>query len=139
LRTVRLHFGNSPDGSALLPDRRGERQAELRLIFREVAGKHPDAAFVRGCSWLYHVPAYSSLFPETFIDGLESVGYLHQFAALWGQFLDRYGSVKRSLQEAFLAKVEVARTLHDLNAAFPVDVLATTCPIAVFYREFDVS
>lgn len=135
---VRLHFGNSPDGLGLKPQSIPDRLAELRQIFVDVATRHPDAVAVRGCSWLYHVPTYRSLFPSMYIDGLASAGYLHQFAALWGQFLDRHGKVKEALRETFIRDIGIARSLCDLNLVFPRDVLATTCPIGIFYRHFGV-
>jgi len=137
-RWVRLHFGNSPDGLGLRSQSIPARQAELRKIFALVVREHPEATAVRGCSWLYHVPAYRRLFPPAFVDGLASAGYLHQFAALWGQFLDRHGRVKDDLGDRFIAHVEAAQSLLDLNRAFPLDVLSTTCPIDVFYRHFGI-
>lgn len=136
--SVRLHFGNSPGGLGLKPQSIPDRLAELRQIFVDVATRHPDAVAVRGCSWLYHVPTYRSLFPSMYIDGLASAGYLHQFAALWGQFLDRHGKVKEALRETFIRDIGIARSLCDLNLVFPRDVLATTCPIGIFYRHFGV-
>src|SRR5262245_38602148 len=138
LRWVRLHFGNSPDGFGLRPQSISARRAELCQIFADVAAKHPDAIAVRGCSWLYHLAAYRQLFPAAYVDGLASVGYLHQFAALWGQFLDRHGTVKEELRGRFMADITPAQSLWDLNRAFPMDVLATTCPIEVFFRHFDM-
>jgi hypothetical protein len=135
LRWVRLHFGNSPDGLGLRPHSVSDRYEELRRIFIDVSTQHADAEEVRGCSWLYHVHAYRSLFPSEFIAGMSPVGYLYQFAALWGQFLDRRGNVKEHLSARFIADIGVARTLHELNAAFPNDVLGTTCPIDIFYRH----
>jgi hypothetical protein len=138
LRWVRLHFGNSPDGLGLRPQSLPARRAELRQIFADVATKHPDAIAVRGCSWLYHIAAYRQLFPTAYIDGLASVGCLHQFAALWGQFLDRHGRVKEAMRVRFMADITAARTLLDLNRAFPLDVLATTCRIEVFFHHLGV-
>lgn len=138
LQWVRIHFGNSPDGLGLDRTRLAERAAELRAIFTEVRERHPDAQAVRGCSWLYHVPAYASLFPAQYIHRMSSAGHLHQFAALWGQFIDRHGAVKAALGQPFLVKVQSARSLDELNRAFSYDVLAATGPIDVFYRHFEI-
>lgn len=138
LSWVRLHFGNSPDGLGLRGESIARRRAELHEIFADVATNHPDATAVRGCSWLYHVPAYRRLFPVEFVDAMESVGHLHQFAALWGQFLDRHGKAKADLTREFLEQVEAAETFADLDGVFPLDVLAATCPIQVFYRHFGI-
>ena len=136
---VCLHFGNSPDGQGLKPESLPARRAELHRIFSEVARYHPEAEAVRGCSWLYHVRPYRELFPPEFVARLSSAGYLHQFAALWGQFIDRHGKVKSHVGSAFRSAVASAQSLADLNSAFPRDVLAATCPIHVFYRHFEVT
>lgn len=120
------------------PERRAQRVAELRQIFTEVAAAYPDGQSVRGASWLYHVRAYRDLFPPAFISGLRSIRHLHQFAALWGQFIDRHGVVKAHLRKPFMEKIAEAQTLGDLNSAFPRDVLATISPIEGFYRHFQV-
>lgn len=135
-RAVRIHFGNSPDGLALRPDSAASRTAELRGIVREVLERHPEATFVRGTSWLYHVPAYPRLFPPAYIDSLVPIGYLYPFTALWGQFLDRFGEVKPALAEAFHRAMAHATTLDRLNSAFPLQVLATTGSLADFRRHY---
>jgi hypothetical protein len=137
-RWVRLHFGNSPDGLALRAESRADREGELRRIFTDVAREHPDAAAVRCCSWLYHVPAYDALFPPGLVTRMQSAGFLHQFTALWGQFLDGLGNVKGAVAEPFVARIGSATSLEELETAFPLDVLAATCPIDVFHRHFGV-
>ena len=137
-RLVRIHFGNNPRGTALRPASAGDRHRELNTIFRAVAREHPDAAIVRGTSWLYHLAAYRRLFPPAFVADLRSIGYPHQFAALWAQFIDRHGVVKPAMEATFLGAVEVASTPSQLAEAFPLDVLAATTPIGLFYDHFGV-
>lgn len=137
-RTVRIHFGSSPDGLALRPESTGARMAELQAIVAEVLNQHPEAAFVRGTSWLYHIPAYRRLFPPNYVAALAPVGYLHPFTALWGQFLDRFGELKPALSEPFIRIMSTAETLDQLNAAFLVPVLATTGSFREFRRHYDV-
>lgn len=137
-RLVRLHFSNDRNGTALRPSTVDERRQELREIFQTVADAHPKALIVRGTSWLYHLDAYRRLSPPTFIAGLTSVGYPHQFAALWAQFIDRHGVVKPALATAFLASIEQATTPKHLDDAFPLDVLAATSSIDIFYDYFGV-
>ncbi|MBO0885797.1 MAG: hypothetical protein J2O38_00260 [Acidimicrobiales bacterium] len=135
-RLVRIHFANNPQGTALRPSTAPDRRRELQAIFRTVARQLPDAALVRGTSWLYHLLAYRRLFPPAFVADLGSVGYPHQFAALWAQFIDAHGVVKPAMEAPFLAAIEQARTLSELDEAFPLDVLAATSEIAVFYDHF---
>ena len=137
-RLVRIHFGNDREGMALRSASAEARRQELAGIFRTVAEVHPEASWVRGTSWLYHLPAYRRLFPPRFVAALTSVGHPHQFAALWAQFIDRHGVVKSELATPFLAAVELATTRSQLDDAFPLDVLAATGEIDLFYDHFGV-
>ncbi len=135
-RTVRIHFGNSPDGLALRAESIPARTAELQAMVAEVGELHAEAAFVRGASGLYHVPANRRLFPPTSIAALAPIGYLYPFTALWGQFLDRFGQVKPAIGESFLRQVFTAGTLDQLNAAFPIQVLGATSAFDEFRRHY---
>jgi hypothetical protein len=135
-RLVRIHFSNNAAGTALRPHTAEDRRRELRDVFETVTRLHPEAATVRGTSWLYHLEAYRRLFPPAFVGDLHSVGHPHQFAALWAQFLDRRGIVKPSLAGPFLAKVASATTMAELDEAFPFDVLAATSDLGVFVDHF---
>ena len=138
-RLVRIHFGNDRHGNALRPTSVGDRRRELASIVRTIACEHADARVVRGTSWLYHLHAYRRLFPPSFIAGLSSVGHPHQFAALWCQFIDRFGVVKPALAEPFVAAIARVTTMQQLDAAFPLDVLGATAPVAVFYEHYGVT
>jgi hypothetical protein len=115
-----------------------DRHRELHDIFQTVAREHPDASVVRGTSWLYHLEAYHRLFPPSFVACPTSIGYPHQFAALWAQFIDRHGVVKAPIAAPFLAAIETAKTPLQLDEAFPLDVLAATSEIDVFYDHYGV-
>jgi len=132
-RLVRIHFSNDRSGTALRLSTVDDRHRELKSIFETVAREHPDARSVRGTSWLYHLDAYRRLFPPAFVAAMTSAGYPHQFAALWAQFIDRHGVVKPALAEPFLDAIATASSPSELDHAFPLDVLAGTVDIAVFY------
>lgn len=136
---VRIHFGNDRAGTGLHLSAVDDRRRELQSIFRTVAASYREARWVRGTSWLYHLDAYRRLFPPSFIAGLVSVGYPHQFAALWCQFIDKHGVVKPWLEKPFLAAIGTATSLAQLDGAFPLDTLGTAAPIEVFYDHFDVT
>ncbi len=137
-RLVRIHFSNDRNGTALRPSTVDDRRRELKRIFQTVARDHPDAYAVRGTSWLYHLDAYRRLFPPYFLVGLSSVGHPHQFAALWAQFIDRHGVVKPTMAATFVEAIELASTPSVLDEAFPLDVLAASSEIDVFYDYFGV-
>ena len=85
------------------------------------------------------IPRFPFLFPPSFVSGRTSVGYPHQFAALWGQFIDRHGVVKPAMAAAFLDAIEMACTPSELDEAFSLDVLAAASEIDVFYDYFGVN
>jgi hypothetical protein len=135
-RLVRIHFGNDSQGLALRPESVEARTQELQSILVTIASDHSEAAVVRGTSWLYHLDAYRRLFPPRFIERLSSAGHPHQFAALWCQFIDRHGVVKPDLAIPFLDAIERSSTTYELDGAFPLDVLAATAEIGLFYDQF---
>ena len=137
-RLVRLHFSNDRDGTALRPETVEDRRRELRAIFSTIAAEHPEAEVVRGTSWLYNLDAYRRLFPPGFVADLRPTGKPHQFAALWAQFIDRHGVVKPALAERFLAAVDVAGSVDALDAAFPLDALAATAGVEIFFDDLGI-
>jgi hypothetical protein len=95
--TLRLHFENAePDGrSPLAADRREARHAELRDLVEHVHATQREVRRVAGVSWLYNLPAYRRLFPESYVATARvATGRLRNMP-LWGQFLDRNGGVRK--------------------------------------------
>ncbi len=135
-RLVRVHFSNDSQGLALRPESVEDRTRELQSIFASIARDHPEAAVVRGTSWLYHLDAYRRLFPAPFIERMSSAGHPHQFAALWCQFIDRHGVVKSDLADPFLDAIERSSAMEELDGAFPLDVLATTGEVGLFHDHY---
>jgi hypothetical protein len=139
---VRIHFANrDADGtSPLAAAKLALRQGELRSMFDFVRVAYPDAASVRGGSWLYNLDAYRRLFPPDYAASrrmperpLSFQGY-----SSWGQFLDHRGAVRAAPTRQFLAG------LADLDpgrigAAFPLPALEVTAPIESFYDCYGIS
>jgi len=139
---IRLHF--LPDARAaagpLSAAHLNARHAELRALFAAVVVRHPEARTVRGNSWLHGIAAYRRLFPPEYGARALPAPMAEEFRymALWGQFLDHRGAVKAGLAARFLARIETARTLEDLIAAFPHPVYEVECPIGHFYDFYGV-
>ena len=96
-KKLRLHFENreTSNHGTLSKERMATRKSELSAMFRYIQANHPDVETVRGGSWLYNIPAYLRLFPPDYVKTAEPVGYETTFWALWGQFVDRHGSVRQ--------------------------------------------
>ena len=93
---------------------------------------------MRGSSWLYKVDAYRRLFPPEYTGALSPAGYEFQFLALWGQFLDREYSLRQPTARDFLSRIAVGRTLEELKACFPYEVLRTECSVRHFYDYYSI-
>jgi hypothetical protein len=139
-RQIRIHFrSNDTSGLGTLSRARWpERRRELSAMFAEVAQAHPEAATVRGNSWLYGIEAYRRLFPpeywQTAIPVPTETEF--QYMALWGQFLRHDGQVKTAIVERFLAEIKRAQTVAELAAAFPHGVYEVECAIEHFYASY---
>lgn len=135
--TLRLHFmpeERHRETSPLAETRLPERRDELRALFHDVRRLHPEVRQVRGLSWLYHVPAYRSLFPDAYIALLTSpAGPLHMNgSSVWGQVLDYRGRLKPGIADIVLARL--GRSNVDVPwRALPLQPLTAACSVDHFF------
>jgi hypothetical protein len=137
-RCIRLHFGNrdSSTHGPLSDARQQNRLDELRALFTNVRVDQPEAQVVRGRSWMYHLAAYRRLFPAAYVETAVPANVELQFMSLWGQFLDRTGSVRLEPALVFSGRMAAATTLEELTASFPLCVLAPQCNIQPFFTFY---
>lgn len=133
---IHLHFGNNDPapGSPLAEARVATRREELRALFAHVQQSQPDVRRVAGLSWLYHLPAYRRLFPESYLATARVAANKFRNMPLWGQFLDRHGHVKPAEAGILHDRLACQTTLDNLAQCFPLQPLAVEAPAAVFYR-----
>ena len=131
-RSVRINFlgERSRNGHPLARRHLPERRRELRDLVRRAALEHPEAAWLRGRSWLYALEAYRRIFPEVFIVGLEPRAPDLQFLACWGQLLDGAWRLRTDVASALLHAVELASTTSDLETAFPYAMQQSRIPFS---------
>jgi hypothetical protein len=141
MRTVRLHFGDRDASGAgpLSEERQQVRQAELTALFADVRREVPAAEAVSGGSWLYNLAAYRRLFPPAYVRTAVPVAPALQFMSLWGQFLDRHGTVRPGPTTTFLDRIATATTLDAIVRSFPLPVRAPRCPIEHFYAFYGLN
>ncbi|MGN6082166.1 hypothetical protein [Trinickia sp.] len=137
---VRIHFQNwdPVTVSPLSTERYPIRLAELRSLFCDVFANNPDARRVVGTSWLYNLRAYRRCFPEEYVAGAKAECRFRNMS-LWGQFLDRHGSIKASSAEDFMQRLTAVADLRTLASIFPLQALAAEAPIAAFYRFYGIA
>jgi hypothetical protein len=135
---VRIHFQNIEPAiiSPLSIDRLPVRVAELRLLFDHVRRNQQEAARVAGASWLYNLRAYQRCFPEGYVASARIAESRFRNMSLWGQFLDRNGSVRIGLAEDLIRRLSNVTNVRDLARSFPFQALAVEAPIAQFYSFY---
>lgn len=137
---VRLHFRNagSAAGSPLARAVAPRRRAELAALFAHLGPRVSPETPVVGASWLYNLEAYRRLFPPGYVSNARPIPRAFRSMALWGQFVDRHGEVRRSMAESFLDAVAGASHLEDLGRCFPLQALNVTAPASEFYELYGV-
>ncbi len=137
---IQIHFRNADeaDPGALSKERMSERMSELRRMFYEIRKAHPDAKTVSGFSWLYNLESYCRLFPPSYIRTRTPVLTWFRSTALWGQFLDSAGNLRRDLAEKFRQCLRDTRTTEQLVSCFPYPLLELEADIEDFYQWYGI-
>ncbi len=137
---LRLHFENTEtDGASSLGSaRRSERVADLAALFAHVKATQCEPLSVVGASWLYNLEAYRRLFPKPYLESARVVRDRFQRMPLWGQFLDRHGSIKQNLADQLLERLARQSSLENLDRCFPLPVLTVEALVRDFYALYGV-
>jgi hypothetical protein len=132
---VRLHFNANTDDNASPLDitHVDARRNELRQLVHHLLDQcgAPDDLLIQGTSWLYNVPAYRRIFPAIYVASAQPVARLRALS-LWGQFLDRHGSVREHTAARFIERAESEPTFARLVRCFPLQALAVRAPLSAF-------
>jgi len=139
-KCISIHFRNvdSPEPGALSKERITVRKTELKEMFTEIREKHPQLTSVCGFSWLYTIAAYTRLFPPEYIVKSNVINDWFKSTALWGQFLDSSGNVKRDLVHRFEENIKKAKNLKDLKESFPLKLLEVSAPIKYLFKFYGI-
>ena len=137
---IRLHFGNAePDGhSPLGIERRDRRLADLAALFGHVKRTMQAPPRVVGASWLYNLEAYRRLFPKSYLATAHVLHGRFQHMPLWGQFVNRDGTVRESVARDFLERLGRLTSLESLDECFPLPVLTAEAPARQFYEFYGI-
>ncbi|HEX2559621.1 hypothetical protein [Phenylobacterium sp.] len=138
---VRIHFTNRDDDdvSPLTAEKVPRRLADLRALFAYVRERHPEAAFVRGGSWLYNTEAYRRLFPPAYGASRRAPERVRlNGTSSWGQFLDHREATKPAARDAFLENLAGLDPAAPWTA-FPLRALHVRAPIDLFYAFYGLA
>lgn len=138
---IRLHFQNADteQHSSLSAACREQRRTDLTALFGHVQQTLGAHLQVLGASWLYNLAAYRRLFPPSYVATARVLTDRFQSMPLWGQFLDRHGTIKASMTRPFLERLERQSSMEHLNECFPLQALAVEAPVSVFYDHYGIS
>jgi hypothetical protein len=114
-------------------ERLDQRLADLAALFEHVKGTLPQPLQVVGESWLYNLDAYRRLFPISYVATAHVIDQRFQHMPLWGQFLDRYGEIRKSMTSQFVERLERQSSLDSLDQCFPFQVLSVEASLLEFY------
>jgi hypothetical protein len=137
---IRLHFQNAEtDGhSPLAIERVSQRLAELTALFEHVKRSLRQPLQVVGASWLYNLDVYRRLFPGSYLATAHVIGHRFQHMPLWGQFLDRHGTIKENMTRQFRERLERQSSLDSLDQCFPFQALSVDAPVQDLYDFYGV-
>jgi len=137
---IRLHFRDAETSgrSPLDIQCRDARMAELRSMFMHIARTEQGLRRVVGTSWLYNLRAYLRLFPATYAATARVAESRFRNLPLWGQFLDRHGTVRQDMAKVFLERLSQATKMDEIANCFPLQALAVDAPVSVFYDFYAI-
>ncbi|MFA7302848.1 MAG: hypothetical protein WC030_03830 [Candidatus Paceibacterota bacterium] len=139
---VKIHFNNTDtdEKGPLSNEKIEKRKQELTEMFTHIKQTYPQAAIVRGASWLYEREEYRRLFPASYCDSRQPFeqGKRIQGMHYWGQFLDSKREVRPELAQQFLDNLKEVDTDHILDA-FPALPNKVEAPMADFYAFYGIA
>lgn len=138
---IRLHFHNAQTDSTSPLDAAclDARLAELRTLFMRVQIAGPAPKTVAGTSWLYNIDAYRRLFPPSYLASAQVAHPRYRNLSLWGQFLDRHGSLRQDRADVFLRRLARASDMAAIGRCFPFQALAVEAPPGDFYSFYGLA
>jgi hypothetical protein len=137
---IRLHFQNAEQSgrSPLRIEQLNQRRSELASLFSEIERTHTHPPQIVGASWLYNLESYRRLFPSAYIATARTTFDRFQSMPLWGQFLDRFGEVRPTLEREFSRRLERQLDLDNLSTCFPLQVLKLEASALTFYDFYNL-
>lgn len=135
---IRLHFHNAErDGRGPLSmERMPSRLAELASLVDQIRSHPGPVRRIAGISWLYNLAAYRRLFPESYVAEATVAASRFRNMPLWGQFLNRHGGLRKDAVTLFIRRLSGQTSMHNIAQCFPLQPLAVSAPIEVFYEFY---
>ena len=136
-KTVYMHFGNREEKDSPFADT-GKRKRELKTMFEYIKVNHPEAEYVRGDSWMYHLEKYKEIFPPEYSANGEPSRTTYLALSTWGQFLDRNHKTKPEAFNSFKQRLQAAQTRDEVLKSIPLMPLRVGTNIENFYRDLRI-
>jgi hypothetical protein len=123
---IRIHFFNAEFDKVgpLDQSKIGLRKKEMTDILGDIKTRHPNAQEIHGMSWLYNLPSYRRLFPQSYLNNLMIEDDPFQWArgtTIWGQFMDNQYRLKQDLAQELLTRLKALPADRPLSDLFRED------------------
>lgn len=120
---IRIHFFNAEfDTLGPLDKTKIElRKKEMKDMLNNIKTKYKDTKEISGLSWLYNLPAYKRLFPQSYLNNLEMNEDQFQWArgtTIWGQFIDSQYHLKKELADELIRRLKELPADQSLSEVF---------------------
>lgn len=141
----RIHFENSFNRTLPPFSNSSYYESQIYVVLTKYLGRSDSKGQIKyglARSWLYNIQSYRALI-EKFIGGHEfsaadPIKMLHK-TSLWGQFVQRDGSLNIERAQRFLESVKLAHNLEEVALSFPLCVLEKKYPIRNVYLAMERS
>ena len=104
---IHMHFDSHGVKGVLAAEYAEERKAELRSMLTDIRKNYPDTKKLFGISWLYNIEAYTRLHPTEYIASAELFDNWFKSLALWGQFFDGSGLLRKKRHNNLLRVLRI--------------------------------
>ena len=143
---INIHFLNTEfDNVGPLDKAKVElRKKEMWDMLNDIKIKYPDIEEIQSVSWLYNLPSFKRLFPQSFLDNMkidERDVLWGKGTTIWGQFFNNKYELKEDLTNELLQQLKelsVDKKLSEVfkNTSLLMPPLAIHGPIEDFYKMY---
>lgn len=147
---IELHYNDKYRGmikDSFTREKINERKDDLKRMFTRIKNdmekdENYRPKWVTMGSWINNFSVVKKCLPEDFVlteKTLIPPDLSFKGDSLWGQFINSEGEINEERSGTFLNKVQEAKNLDELVAAFPVKVSYLRGPIEIFFREYGLN
>lgn len=147
---IELHYNDKYRGmikDSFTREKIEERRGDLKRMFTKIKERMDEdenyrPKWVSLGSWINTFSIVKRCLPDEFVATekfLTPPDLSFKGDSIWGQFINSEGEINQERSGSFLNKVQEAKNLDELVAAFPVKVSYFRGPIEIFFKEYGIN